>query len=434
MATYTNARHRVQRSTAHNAVKIAATSSHTQRHLVTDSPSLVTAQSSGASYTRAARKFLSREDGIDDSPIPRADFGVIDTMKVRLDIRGLREARRHGILMRDFEDLLQDRGWFRADVSSCGRNPPVQRLVNYFNGVRISEYDTCIAVEASIPRVLGLTNVNQHLATDRDAMSLLNMVQFELLPRTTSRSATGRFDQHWHVTRLDVSVNFEADRKLLIEALRHVRHPSIRNEPDVYGHKGVGIYGSDRDFIVYDAHAKHRRNKLARKVRDKLIERAAPGTMRLEFRYKCAKSVRAALERVDERARAFGIDSTTVLPFATSRSELGTSVGYAPVRNWLLHELLAYEVLALTGTRSMAVPQGLGSLPNRCAVAYLAEHPELLAQLANECSAPTVRKYRRLVAAHLLDVRSTSLLQLAWCSRSARRAQRSAATFQGTAT
>lgn len=430
MATYTKSRHDVQRGTATAEDRPGSLSApRRNRASSPDSDGLV-----GASFTRAARKNLSRGDGIADSPIPRADFGVIDTMKLRLDIRALREARRLSILRQDFEDLLEHGSWFRVSAPTSGRNPPIQRLVNLLDGTRISEFDSCVTVEASLLRVLGLTNVTQHLATDRDAVSLLNMVQYELLPRTTSRAATSHYDQLWHVTRLDLSNNFDADRRLLIEALRHARHPSIRNEPDVYGSKGVGIYGSDRDFIVYDPHAKHRRGKLSRKVRDKLIERGVPGTMRLEFRYKCANSVRAALERVAERARALDIDSTIALPYELSRSDHGTVVGHAPVRNWLLHELLAQEVLALTGTRGMEVPRGGGSLRERCAVAYFAEHPELLAVLASECSAPTVRKYRRLVAAHHLEGHRTSLLRLAWFSRSARHAQRSALALQRTTT
>ena len=353
-------------------------------------------------------------------------------MKLRLDIRAIREARRLSILRRDFEDLQEDGRWIYVNASTSGRNPPIQRLVNLLDGTRISEFDSCITVEASVPRVLGLTNVTQHLATDRDALSLLNLVQYELLPRTTSRAATSGYEQHWHTTRLDVSINFDADRRLLIEALRHARHPSIRNEPEVYGSKGVGIYGAERDFVLYDPHAKYRRGKLSRRVRDKLIERGVPGTMRLEFRYMCADSVRAALERVGERARALDIDSTIALPYALSRSDHGTVVGYAPVRNWLLHELLAQEVLALTGTRGLEVPRGGGSFRERCAVAFIAEHPELLAVLASECSAPTLRKYRRLVAAHHLESQRTSLLRLAWFSRSASHAQRSVLAQQGT--
>ena len=426
METYTNARQRVQRAEAQPRQIARIATAPNQAAQVADGRD-------GASFSRASRKILSREDGLVESPIPRSDFGVLDTMKLRLDIRRIRDDGRDSVIASDFKDLQRDGDWFPADVSSCGRNPPVQRIIRRGDCVRISEYDTCIIVEASIPRLFGLTNVSQHLLSDDDTMALLNETRFELLPRLTSRSAMPHYDQHWHLTRLDVSINFKADAAPIIEMLRHARHPSIRNEPDVYGHKGVGLYGSNRDFILYDAHTKHRRNRLKRKVRDKLIERAAPGTLRLEFRCKCATSVRAALEQVNARASALGIPPTIALPYAISRERRGTTVGYATVRNWLLHEMLAREVLALTGVRGIGVPQGEGSLVCRCGVRYIAEHPELLAELEAECSAPTLRKYRQLVLAHQLQVRQTNLLHLAWSSPHARRLRQAAAIAQRTA-
>lgn len=394
MATYTTPRHRVQ---------------YTATRLTTPP--------SGASNSRAARKILSRVDGIADSPIPRTDDGVIDTMKLRLDIRRLQDERRDAVIERDIEDLIRSGRCFRAHVPWNTRHREKHRLIRHEDGVRISVYEKCITVEGSLPRVLGLTNVTQAQATDYDAVALLNEARYSLLPRTTDRCAMERYDQRWHVGRLDLSVNFAAQRALLIEALRHVRHPLIRKAPDIYGNTGVAILGSDRDFIVYDAHERPRRSKLAVRVRHKLIELSPPGTMRFEFRYKCAKSVRTFLDAIRARAAVLSIGPTIALPFAALRADRGTTVSYAPVRNWLLHEALACEVLALTGQRSLSVPESDGSFVQRCAVAHLAEHPELFAMLESTHSRPTVRKYRSLLAAHFLHEQETNLLQLAWPAR-----------------
>lgn len=391
MATYTTTRHRVQ----YTATRF-------------------TTPPGGASNSRAARKILSRVAGITDSPIPRTDDGVIDTMKLRLDIRRLRDERRDAVIERDIEDLLRSGRCFRAHVPWNTRHREQHRLIRHEDGVRISFYEECITVEGSLPRVLGLTNVTQAEAGDHDAVELLTHARFSLLPRTTDRCEMERYGQRWHVTRLDLSVNFAAEKGLLIEALRHVRHPLIRKAPDIYGNTGVAIFGSDRDFIVYDAHERPRRNKLAIRVRHKLIELSPPGTMRFEFRYKCAKSVRTALSAIRARAEQLGIGPTVALPFATFRADRGTTISYAPVRNWLLNEALASEVLALTGRRSLLVPECDGSFIQRCAVAHLADHPELIAVLGSTHSRPTVRKYRRLLAAHFLREQETDMLQLAW--------------------
>ncbi len=394
MATYTTPRHRVQYTTTR-----------------------LTTPPSGASNSRAARKILSRVDGIADSPIPRTDDGVIDTMKLRLDIRRLLDEGRDSVIERDIEDLLRSGRCFRAHIPWNTRHREQHRLVRHEDGVRISVYEKCVTVEGSLPRVLGLTNVTQAQATDHDAVELLNEARYSLLPRTTERCEMERYDQRWHVVRLDLSVNFAAQKALLIEALRHVRHPLIRKAPDIYGNTGVAIFGSDRDFIVYDTHERLRRSKLRVQVGYKLLELSPPGTMRFEFRFKCAKSVRTFLSAIRARAEQLGIGPTIALPFATVRADRGTVVSYAPVRNWLLHEALASEVLALTGRRALLVPEGDGSFIQRCAVAQLAEHPELFAMLESTHSRPTVRKYRRLLAAHFLREQETNLLQLAWPTR-----------------
>jgi len=96
------------------------------------------------------------------------------------------------------------------------------------DGLRIRVTDRLIEVEVSFPRVLGLLNDEQDKMTESDVCRAVRMVTTQLFPRTTYRarvSGVGGHRRRWHITRIDLAVNFRGRVQEYVETYRRARLP-----------------------------------------------------------------------------------------------------------------------------------------------------------------------------------------------------------------
>jgi len=102
-----------------------------------------------------------------------------------------------------------------------------------------------VRVEASVPRVLGLTNERQAQLSVRDFGSAVRALTVDLMPDTSGEAP-------WFTTRLDVAANFEGDVAAVVGAHACARHGKVRSAGKQYFGESVSWLGQRRQFVIYD--------------------------------------------------------------------------------------------------------------------------------------------------------------------------------------
>jgi hypothetical protein len=150
-------------------------------------------------------------------------------------------------------DRLRGLGWKQGESKSEydadeGRQISVKEwFQNQDNGARVLVDLGRVAVEASVPRFCGLDNAHQGDVGQAQARSAFEGMTNDLLPATSER---GRFQ--WHLTRIDLAKNFEANVPLLVGAYGQARHTAVKSAPKVFFGESVSWYGKQREIVLYD--------------------------------------------------------------------------------------------------------------------------------------------------------------------------------------
>lgn len=347
--------------------------------------------------------------------IPPSPVGLIDTIKVVLRHRCHRQDIQALCARGDFEVTQRDGSRVMkggVTIRTFGRRVDLYRKSD---GCRIRISDDGIVVEVSLPRVLGLLNDEQDKMTEDDVRRALRMVTLDLFPRTTWRAKVpkpGSQDprRFWHITRLDIAVNFNGETVEFVETYRHGRRQRSSAQPEVYEETGMAFYGKDFDLLIYDPAARHPRGKLRQSLEGKAFA-PGPNRVRAEFRFKTLRAIKRMLS-------SFALDYRG-LPFMASRSD-GTEAVYCfGLDHHRLHQILATELNGLgPGGTTRGVDATSMNLLRRFGFLYLEEHPEKWAEMKAVLKGRTLRRLRREFAALQIEERKIDLVQAAWsCAR-----------------
>lgn len=213
--------------------------------------------------------------------IPATPLGILDTVKLRLD-----RLPEEG----DLDDLRNSSQW---RVRNGGRGPS---FLHKQSGLRVICCDTIVMVEASVPRVMGLSSDNQHHVRVCDLMKALSRMK-NYLPRTTDRALqTG---QDWFATRLDLAKNFRRPEGDVMEVVRLLRFPPVKPGATLFDNSGVAFYGSNLDLVFYDTDKRPPRGRLQRELRHQKFDRTRVDQVRAELRFKSPRALNRLVGHLD---------------------------------------------------------------------------------------------------------------------------------------
>ncbi len=345
--------------------------------------------------------------------IPSSPFGAIDTIKL---------VSRHPCQQEDLDALLASGEWSRGEreggtettrKGATRRVGRFSRLQRKRDDCRVRLFERRIEVEVSVPRVLGLKSDEHHLMTEADVLRALDMVTSSLFPATTRKARMLTPDDTWHVTRLDIAVNFPGSIRDVVEAYRHARRPRSPAQGEVYAKgelayitTGISWYGSDFDLLIYDPAERARRGKQKSLRRGQKTSPANRERVRFEFRFKTPKALLRLLAHFEA--------SDSGLPFFVPCSD-GTS---RVRRFWLdhhrLHRVLATEMYLLGhgGVVLADTATAKGQL-RHFALLHLAAHPESLAEV-QRTSRRTFRQVEQELTQVKVQTKDVDLVQLAY--------------------
>lgn len=114
-------------------------------------------------------------------------------------------------------------------------------------GIRVMVDEWQTKIEASIPRVLGISNDRQETLTESDTRAAIQKMTVGLLPYTSEINRCG-----WGLTRLDLARNFEGNIPLVVNAYGNLKHPEVRRQTKLVFSESVMFYGNQREIVVYD--------------------------------------------------------------------------------------------------------------------------------------------------------------------------------------
>ena len=214
----------------------------------------------------------SIQSSLEQTPlrIPSSPMGIVDTMRAQLSCFAEEQ---------DLRDLLARENWKR---SSDGAFKTFSRSTD---GLKVVLRDNMVMVEASVPRVLGLKSDQQHHVTVRQLIATFQSMTSELLPVTTQGAL--KAGKLWHVTRLDLAINFEGNIDSIISVARKLTfRPLIQAAATVFEGTGIAFYGCNHDAIVYLVAKRPPRGKLSRCLKGQSFSATAQKNLRFEFRFK----------------------------------------------------------------------------------------------------------------------------------------------------
>lgn len=341
------------------------------------------------------------------SPSP---VGSIDTVKFVM---------RASCSRRDFEALLQrsDFEVVECDGSRVVRGGTTIRsfgkrieLKRDADGLRIRITDHRIEIEVSLPRVLGLFNDQQDMMTESDVLLAARRVTADLFPATTLR---GRFPKpsgkrrYWHITRLDLAVNFWGNVQEYVETYRRALRARSSAEATCYCESGLAFFGKDFELVIYDPSKRQPQGKLRRALLGRRFSNQ-PGRVRVELRFKNPQAIqRRLLPHV-------GLDYRG-LPFLDSNSEGTEAVHRFGLDHHRLHQILADELTSLgrgrRPTGRAATPQ---ELMRHLAFRQLAQDPGAWAEVRRVFSPRGYRRRRQEFTGFQIETKEIDIVRAAW--------------------
>ena len=233
------------------------------------------------------------------------------------------------------------------------------------------------------------------------------MMTSELLPRTTTEAL--KLGQKWHVTRLDLAINFEGRVQSIIDVARKLNfRPEIQSAAQVYEGLGIAFYGCNHDAIVYLVTKRPKRSKLAKETKEQSFASVSLKNLRFEFRYKKPTAIQRLVEGMNTADRG--------LPFKVETPN-GSEVRTFAIDYHHLHRKLATQALRL-GERDVvdATLKAKGS--SRFLILALArwgdDIPAMWSIAADCFEEDTLRKKKQIVGKLQAARRRRSVVDMAW--------------------
>lgn len=272
--------------------------------------------------------------------------GIIDTVILRIQVP---------LKKPDRERLMTGPEWGRIETKRSGSGGAEFGAMTCYlresDGVRVKAMSTFTLVEASLPRVLGLGNHEQHLMTWADTLRAISMITEKLLPWTTAVARLHSEDDReldWAITRLDLARNFRGSVAEVVAAYSEVRWCRCRRSASRITRKRnvkqLLWTGKYRQLSIYDKGEEMR----AGKRRD--CYRSPPArdkVGRAELRYIGT----VAMARLVADASEYGASETQLLPLLVKCGPREAVRMMIPIDAAVLHALLHAELRTLGAAR-----------------------------------------------------------------------------------
>ena len=175
--------------------------------------------------------------------------GIVDSVRVSL-LQPL-----HGRDRRQIED----KGFVPvAGMARCKRGPNDQlfdiepgaeRYLRREDGCRLFVHERKLAVTASLPRLLGLTNDRLHELSEADVVAALQAITRDLFPITTHKAQLG--DREWAVAEIALALDRETDVQKVLRGYELSKWPRTLSAPQRWT-GGLAWAGTDNRLTVYD--------------------------------------------------------------------------------------------------------------------------------------------------------------------------------------
>lgn len=175
--------------------------------------------------------------------------GVVDSVRVSL-LQPL-----HG---RDRRQL-EEKGFVPvAGSARCKRGPNDQlfdiepgaeRYLRREDGCRLFVHERKLAVTASLPRILGLSNDRLHELSEADVVAALQAITHDLFPITTYKAQFG--DRKWAVAEIALALDRETDVQRVLRGYELSKWPRTLSAPQRWT-GGLAWAGTDNRLTVYD--------------------------------------------------------------------------------------------------------------------------------------------------------------------------------------
>jgi len=219
-------------------------------------------------------------------------------------------------------------------------------------------------------------------------------------------------DDTWHVTRLDIAVNFPGSIRDIVEAYRHARRPRSPAQGEVYAKgdlvyttTGIAWYGSDFELLIYAPAERLRRGKL-KSLRREQKTSETKGRVRSEFRFMTPRALVRLLAHFEA--------SESGLPFLVPCSDGSSRVRRFWLDHHRLHRVLATEMYLLGhGGVVLADTATAKGLWRHFALLHLAAHPESLAEV-QRTSRRTFRQVEQELTHVKVQTKDVELVKLAY--------------------
>ena len=147
---------------------------------------------------------------------------------------------------------------------------PDDRIKFYLNRqsfIRVRPHDYSVSVEGEIPKILGAPS-NEHVSgmTRQNVREAIKIITTGLMPITCAIANEKGIE--WRATRLDLAVNFMADRSWtqLAGHLLDLRWPRVRDAAQRYENDRPSIRGIEWGKIPYTEEEKRERRKMGKRT------------------------------------------------------------------------------------------------------------------------------------------------------------------------
>jgi hypothetical protein len=339
--------------------------------------------------------------------IPPTPTGIIDTIGAMIHVRPAKREVERLKNLKGWSVTTRDAGTLKDSAGFTKKLKAKLSLRREIDDLRVWIYDDGIRVEASIPRLLGLTNDKQARLTEDQAIDAFESITSKLFPLTTARVRVDGPTSGWRVTRLDLAKNFKANLSELIEDARFVRHPDIRADPETHGQKGLTIFGENYAVCLYGIREKMGRSVVGATLKGKQFDGDGASLVRFEFRFRSP----LALDRMSKDLPL----SDRGLPFLVTCRDGERRIFRLGFTNHLLQQILAREARNLGSMTSRQVEGSEKWKPlYRLGVMYLAEQPWAWSLVKGNYGERRIRELKQAVAGIRVSTRKTNFVRLIW--------------------
>lgn len=323
--------------------------------------------------------------------------GVLDTLKIKF----------LGRILEDDYNYLSSLKCFRlskniktvtteeGDVSEC-----FALFHDDTTGLRVFCTDKYINVEVSLPRIMGLENINNSLLTDDLLEEAFFRITTDILKYSSEKYVYG-------ITRMDIARNFYCDDFVkIIRAYSHIKHPSFRYMPNVIAGSTLEYSGSNKKIVIYDKALEYdSKFKVCERKLEPLYNKLGRVELRYLNRESNEKNLIKDLNKLKNK-KEYKL-KTTSFPFLLPNDV----VKKLKINNEVLFDLLVLNIEKLGNTKI------INEFKNTKEIQHLAYfmHPELFEPLIRALPRTTRARFmnhQKHYVSSICDVELSSMLKL----------------------